>query len=374
MLLYHGFPRGAFRRFGQEVANEIGVRQLGLIKRHGLLLTPEWLQIPENPLAAKRQGEPPKTRFVQRRACFTLVERPDLWMGRGSVPQSHAELFGPFGIGLKSADARRLGAVPVYYMYHAFDGCTSEPSDINVSRELLFNLRELRSVAIALARIEAKAAHPQRRVLDSGLLDRLGYVLEGDPEIRKRVDALHRRKARNLMWFLDTDRNPAWSLVQLIDIMFSLFQTTDFADPDQYGLREQNAYYRQREWRIVHFMSPHLRCQRLGCDSDLDGAEAMTVEERRAIRDDLKCLNGEFFDKRRLNESALLRGTRDDGGMVIGREFFSFVEEVICPYAVAPEVASVLGASDFEAATVYSRPAASGETCKAAVFTRRSRQ
>ena len=267
MLVYHGFPRGLRRELGERQSNDIGVAQLEAIRQYGLLLTPEWFDIPENPLAAKREGEAPTTRFLQTRASFTMVERDEL-TGPANCAEaaSHIELFGDFVIGLKSSDARRLGAVPVLYTYDTFGGANSDHDDINLTREILFNLRELRSVAIALARLEAKAANPERSALDAGMLDRLGYVLQGDPGIRRRIDAIDRRKADEVLQFLDTDRGPAWSLVDLLEITFNLFQIADFHESDRHGLRLENAYYKQREWRIVRLYNPRLRCQRLGSD------------------------------------------------------------------------------------------------------------
>lgn len=344
MLLYHCFPRGAI---GQSCSNRIGLEQLKTIKEYGLLLTPESFFIPENPLAAKHDGESPKMEFLQARACFTLVEREELLMARAPDNISHFELFGDFAIGLKPADARKLGAVPVFYVYDVFGGDSESSRDINLTREILFNLRALRSVMIALARLEAIAAIPSRslRTLNVAMLDRIGYVLQGDPIVRRRIDQVDRRKAREAVDLLDTDRGPAWSLVDLIDITLDLFQTADSRNSG--GLLRQHAYYQQREWRIVRSFNPCLRCQRLGSEFELDGPEAMTPDERQGLRKRLTDLNPKFFNDNRLENSAILRGTKDHDGTK-ATDFFGFVEEIICPSTVASDVKELDERSEFE--------------------------
>lgn len=362
MLLYHCFPRGATDRFGQLRSNQIGVEQIETIKKYGLLLTPELFSIPENQLAAKHEGESPKVEFFQARACFTLAEREELLMARDPDNMSHFELFGDFAIGLKPADARKLGSVPVFYMYDAFGGCPEISHGVNLSREILFNLRELRSVMIALARLEAKAEIPGRDTLDVAMLDRIGYVLQGDPIVRRRIDRVNHQKAREAVDLLDTDRGPAWSLVDLIDITLNLFQTADSKDSD--GLR-QHAYYQQREWRIVQLFNPFLRCQRLGSGFELDGIAAMTPDERRDLRKRLTELNPGFFNESRLENSAILRGTsdRDDAKAT---DFFEFVEEIICPSAVASYVKELDERDEFEQSPINEK--------KQVVFERRARR
>lgn len=151
--LFHAFP-GASRRssakIGRREAVHQGIAQLELMMRYGLLLTPEPLEIPVNEAARFSDWEPPKTVFRQARACFTLVEdREELWLDRRldefGERTSHVSLFGEFAVGLDPIRARALGAVPVIYFYSG-DGLIHT----RVPHEVLFTLRELRSVAIAL--------------------------------------------------------------------------------------------------------------------------------------------------------------------------------------------------------------------------------
>ena len=363
MLLYHCFPRGTTERFGQLRSNQIGVEQIKTIKKYGLLLTPESFSIPENPLAAKHEGESPKVEFLQARACFTLVEREELLVARDPDSMSHFGLFGDFAIGLKPADARKLGAVPVFYVYDAFGEDPENSRDINLTKEILFNLRELRSVVIALARLEAKAKIPDRKTLDIATLDKIGYVLQGDPIVRRRIDQVDRRKAREAVDLLDTDRGPAWSLVDLIDITLNLFQTADSKNSG--GLLRQHAYYQQREWRIVRLFNPCLRCQRLGFELELDGIEAMPPDERRDLRKRLTEINPGFFNDSRLENSAILRGMSDHDGAK-ATDFFEFVEEIICPSAVASYVKELDERDEFEQSSMNDK--------KRVLFKRRSRR
>ena len=179
-LLYHAFPgpsRGV--RGDHPEVPDLGVAQLDLMMRYGLLLTPETLRIPPNDDA--RNCEPPTVEFRQARACLTLVEsRAELWqetrLDEYGRPTSHVSLFGEFAVGIDPIRARELGAVPVIYFYSGGDAAHGR-----VSHEILFTLRELRSLAIALARLEAKAGIEGRDTLGTATLDALGYVLQGEP-------------------------------------------------------------------------------------------------------------------------------------------------------------------------------------------------
>ena len=326
-LLYHAFPgpsRGV--RGDHPGAPDLGVAQLDLMMRYGLLLTPETLRIPPNDDARNR--EPPTVEFRQARACLTLVEsRAELWQetrfdeyGR---PTSHVSLFGEFAVGIDPIRARELGAVPVIYFYSGGDAAHGR-----VSHEILFTLRELRSLAIALARLEAKAGIEGRDTLGTATLDALGYVLQGEPIVRKRVDAACPGPARVAVDLLDTDRRPAWNLVDMIDAMFDLFQTAD-----SHSCPESLAYYHEREWRIAPLFSAGVRCRRLRAEIARGETELPPwVAELRAR---LRSLDGDFFTDEVLDDSAILHGTQDVA-------FFDFVEEVVCPAESAAAVGGLL--------------------------------
>src|SRR5882757_349348 len=99
--LYHSFPRR-----GANTAEEVdkGLNILACIRDFGLLLLPESIEW-SLPLKSK----PPRTiPFVQSRVCFTDLTPAEL-------PQ-HAETFGHFALEFEMESARRLGAVPVFYV------------------------------------------------------------------------------------------------------------------------------------------------------------------------------------------------------------------------------------------------------------------
>ncbi|MDE0000054.1 MAG: hypothetical protein OXQ89_20105 [Rhodospirillaceae bacterium] len=298
--------------------------------RYGLLLTPEILTIPINKAAQNR--EDPTTEFRQARACFTLVEdRNELWLNKRldelGRATSHVSLFGEFAVGIDPIRARDLGVLPVIYFYSGTDSAHD-----TVSHEILFTLRELRSLAIALARLEAKAGIPDRDTLDAAKLDAIGYVLAGDPIVRNRIVATNRCSARAAVDLLDTDRRPAWALVDWIDAILDLFQTADSRSS-----AESLAYYQEREWRVAPLFSAGVRCRRLRLDK-VSGEKALPawVPE---LRGELRSLDGEFFTEEVLNESAVLYGTHN-------RRFFEFVEEIVCPAEVAESVARLLDPSE----------------------------
>lgn len=331
-LLYHAFP-GASRSAGNEQRNTLhqGIMQIDLMMRYGLLLTPEILTIPLNKVAKNREA--PKTKFCQARACFTLVEnREELWLNKRldefGQSTSHVSLFGEFAVGLDPIRARECGALPVIYFYSGGDSAHK-----TVSQEILFTLRELRSLAIALARLEAKARIEGRDTLDAATLDAIGYVLAGDPVVRERIHATDQDAARAAVELLDTDRRPAWTLVDWIDAMFDLFQTADSSSSP-----ESLAYYQEREWRITSLFSTGVRCRRLRLDKTSGERELPTwVPE---LRSKLRSLDSDFFTEEVLNESTILHGTQD-------RTFFDFIEEIVCPAEAAAGVANLLHTNEF---------------------------
>ena len=161
-------------------------------------------------------------------------------------------------------------------------------------------------------------------------LNRIDYKLHGDPIVRQRIEQVEPEKAREAVDLLDTVRGPAWSLVDLIDITLNFVQTAD-------SKKEQHEYYQQREWRIVQLFNPGLRCQRLNPDlKDLDTSVELPDREHYDLCRRLLEINPEFFMKmNRLRDSAILRGTSRDAG---AKDFFDFVQEIICPRDIADEV------------------------------------
>lgn len=329
-MLYHSFPRPSAKKVDNCEANEIALRQLESFIEWGLILTPEILVLPANPQADN--VEPPETKFPQARACFTLAERSELTdvtarRDRYGATKSHSDLFGTFAIGLDPLEARYLGAVPTIYFYRT-------DNKVNVSFEMLYHLRELRSLAIALSCIERKAEIPGRDVLDPKVMSELNMQLKGDPDVAKTIEETSIQDARFALRFFDTDRPPAWNLVDWIDGILDFCQT---ADSDK--LDGSLSYYQQREWRIIHLFSHAVHVHRLGSLSWLDGSAEMPARERKRLIKSLKAKNSKFFTNERIEGCSLLQGARFEGRDV---PFFDFIREIVCPSSARSEVSNIL--------------------------------
>ena len=112
--------------------------------------------------------------------------------------------FGEFAVGIDPTRAREFGAAPVTYVYSGGDSAHAR-----VSHEVLFSRGALRSLAIALARLEAKAGIEDRDTLDRDA-GRCRLRFGGKTIVREQVDAVDRRTTRAAVDLLDTDRRPAW--------------------------------------------------------------------------------------------------------------------------------------------------------------------
>ena len=222
----------------------------------------------------------------------------------------------------------------------------SDSGDVNLSLEMLFALRDLRTLLVAIAWVEAKAYASLDYIMPCGLLKRFGYVLEEEPEVLKCINDLDKPTASRIANALDTDREPAWNLVGWVDILFGLFQSVDGRESAR---RYGHEYYEQREWRIGQLFGPHVSCSRLNADvSGLDGNAALSARERECLRADLRALDPLFFTEERLDGSAVLRGTADKNGRT-DTPFFRLVAEVICPGEAEREVAALVKQFGLEA-------------------------
>src|SRR3990172_2372166 len=99
-FVYHSFPR-RFAGKSDEVAK--GLEVLRLVKRLGLLLTPEiteWTEL----LSDGTSSHP--WNLAQKRCCFTDLAPFELL--------EHSKYFGSFALEFEPAVLRRLGAVPVF--------------------------------------------------------------------------------------------------------------------------------------------------------------------------------------------------------------------------------------------------------------------
>jgi hypothetical protein len=102
-FFYHSFPR----RRGSEETYEVekGLTILRLMKKMGLLLTPENIKWPD--VSSEGSLSEPWT-IVQIRCCFTELGPTELLQ--------HAEVFGHFAIEFEIKVLPRLGAIPVFYL------------------------------------------------------------------------------------------------------------------------------------------------------------------------------------------------------------------------------------------------------------------
>lgn len=316
LRLYHSFPRISAVSGNAETEAGIGVLR-GLIE-HGILLTPEILGIPPNHRASTKR---PRIEFPQERACFTLASLEDLLVPPGTVGRkvdSHLGRFGDFSIGLDPIRARSLGVIPTFYFYHS--------DSANIGYEILFRLRELRTLMVALARIEARAAIPGRDSLSESKLEEIGFTLEDQPKLNDELSKLSPNIAKAVVDALDTDRVPAWNLVDWIDILLSHFQLAD-SQKNPGSLY----YYQQREWRIVRLFAEHIQCYPIS----LDRQSKYPKYERAALLELLGQISPEFFSKQRVNNTSVLIGTRD-------QSFFDFVEEIVVPVDCKRQVMDLL--------------------------------
>lgn len=94
--LYHSFPRGP-----RKDDSTYGLAVLESILDIGLLITPEEAKAP-------RCAQMSKKLFLQRRLCFTALNRKEL--------PRHADTFGPFSFEFDPADLRDFGVLPAFYL------------------------------------------------------------------------------------------------------------------------------------------------------------------------------------------------------------------------------------------------------------------
>ena len=315
MLLYHCFPR----RYSGDP--DRALEQLKIMMEFGLLLTPEVLDIGQ--MQTNKCVWLQESKIQLECASFTLVDRRELWSPKYKAKgvtlekqQSHFDLFGEFAIGIDPADARNLGASPVYYFY---TDKGDEDNGINIPYLVLLCLLELRTLAISLARVEARAMPNDNDIYSTRLLNMLGYVLSSEDELEDRVQSISKEEARAAISLLTQKRTPAWNMVDRISIILNFFQGTDYPG------RENNLeYYRQREWRITRFFGPGLGFYRLGARSRLDGQAQLPEEYQMQLKEQLLALDEEYFTTNRFDSCSILYSFNK-------QPFFRYVKEIVVP-------------------------------------------
>lgn len=282
MKLFHAFPRLPHRRdsAGRIIRNSPtdedrikGLEILRLILTHGLLCTPEKFKLYPNYNTENKEKQrclrenTPHDELVQSRACFTLVDtlelskEYELSQGQLTRHEAHIDLFGEFAVGLDPVEARALGIMPtVYYYKHDIGDPFTRRAGLGV--QIVERLDEIRSLFSILSYIEAKAnagdgddmTFPAPEVLKS-----LGIQVRYESEIEAEIAKIKAKDASFIFRLFNTDRVPAWNLVDFVEIMLSLYQTTDSTIEDA-----PLAFFQQKEWRLVHHMMEGLRWFGLG--------------------------------------------------------------------------------------------------------------
>jgi hypothetical protein len=270
MNLFHAFPRprgladvDAGLKPGGWTQEDLekGLEILRLILTHGLLCTPEKFKLYPNYKTENRYkrnfvttGEP-HDRIVQSRGCFSLVDTPGLskeyeLMLSGKVRYAaHSDLFGPFAIGVNPLEAREFGAMPTVY-YYRHDLGPAGLRTAGLGSQIIERLDELRGILTVLSYVEGiakRGTSDEEYFPPADRLKRMDIKIRYQDEIEADLERLGGVAANRIFDLFNTDRVPAWNLLDFVEIMLSLYQTTDSAKEDA-----PLSYFNQREWRVVH--------------------------------------------------------------------------------------------------------------------------
>jgi hypothetical protein len=280
MKLFHAFPRRPRRTLpsGDDVRSPVsdpgsrkGLDILRSILTHGLLCTPEKFKLYPNYNTENKEKQQfllnhqPHDEIIQSRSSFTLADALELSKEYELIQNqtrsyaAHTDLFGDFAIGLDPIEARALGIMPTVY-YYRHDVETTFARTAGLAPQIIERLDEIRSLFSVLSYIEAKANPDAEDVfLPPGQLRSLGIHVKHQKDIELALSKIKRRHAAFIFQLLNTDRVPAWNLVDFIEILLSLYQTADSTIEDA-----PLAFFQQKEWRLVHHRMEGLRWVGLG--------------------------------------------------------------------------------------------------------------
>ena len=357
MKLFHAFPRPPHRKDaeGKIVRDQPtdddrykGLEILRLILTHGLLCTPEKFKLypnyeTENEEKLKfLQAKTHHDEIVQSRACFTLLNTLELTERHETREEAHTDLFGEFAIGLDPLEARALGIAPTVYYYRHDLGAGSRRT-AGLGAQIVERLDEIRSVFSVLSYIEAQAnagiddvAFPSAQKLKE-----MGIRVKFQKDIEAALAGLTTREAALIFRLFNTDRVPAWNLVDFIEIMLSLYQTTDSTIEDA-----PLAFFHQREWRLVHHMMPGLIWFGLGNQSHRSDPWAQEFRnDRREIR--------RFISGASHKSESDLAWYFDYGWVLAGtetRHFRDFVRQIVVPEKFCQATSDLIKSIPFESA------------------------
>jgi hypothetical protein len=323
MKLFHAFPRPEHKTnsAGSVVRNpptdedrRRGLEILRLILTYGLLCTPERFMLYPNygtDNEEKRkyleQGKP-HDEIIQSRACFTLVNSLDLskeyeLSQNGQIRYStHTDLFGEFAIGLDPVEAREIGVMPTVY-YYRHNVRRSFETIAGLGGQIVERLDEIRNVFSILSHIEAiphqgterEELHPPPHELK-----RRGIKIRYESDIEAELAKIKAEEAALIFRLFDSDRIPAWNMVDFIHIMLSLYQTTDSTIEDA-----PLAFFQQREWRLVLHMMEGLKWFSLG--SHPENRDLWANDFKSARKEIRKFVLKDYLYKKRSRSRCLTR-------------------------------------------------------------------
>ena len=309
MTFLHSFPRVFATRTDDisptHVSHENTVMSRGIeilrsISTFGLICTPEWLRFPVH----KRQGlDGPDLafnldlgRFSQSRFCVTAVNVTELHGGyvqsgfaETKHAISHANVFGPFAIGFSDDVAREIGFMPTIYFSpknsHGVSG--QQPSYIGLNSQLLQSLLDIRNVIKSLLILE-HAYSKRYKTNDLHTLDLTDTLDDSGEDLPalENVKSLDKRELDLLTQLFDFKRLPALYLLDHLEIILSLFQSTEDIKSDV-----PLNFFRQREWRLVQHFRSDLYWYSLGDHAELkDENRLARLADKTELRIKLKKL------------------------------------------------------------------------------------
>jgi hypothetical protein len=363
MKLFHAFPRPPHHRDpAGKVVRDLptdddrrkGLEILRLILTHGLVCTPEKFKLYPNYHTENKEKQKflrAKTHhdeIVQSRACFTLMDALELTQSQPTRDATHIDLFGEFAIGLDPIEARALGITPtVYYYKHDLGDPSTRTAGLGT--QIVERLDEIRSVFSVLSYIEARAnsrmdndAFPPTEMLKS-----MGIHVRYQSDIEMELAKLKTEDASSIFRLFNTDRVPAWNLVDFVEIMLSLYQTTDSTIEDA-----PLAFFHQKEWRLVHHMMTGLIWYGLAQHSTRRDPWAVEFEsDVKAIRKFIRRASprkSEDYLTWFLNHCWVLAGTEE-------LHFRDFVREIVVPETFYKHAMDIVDSLPFKVRPVITK-------------------
>lgn len=226
--LFHSFPRP--RGLPPEAELLLGRSVLESIFDLGLLLTPETITYP---LVLDGRVDYGRGSVVhQLRACFTLIEADEV--------VDHGVSFGVFSLEFDVDVLRSIGAFPVIYVPQPVLPHPA-PADLSVVGNNL--VHQVRDVAILLQELMQ---------LEEAVAGAAGAGVEKlEVTTARKHGTVTTESAEMLLDYLLGSKVSFANLYHLMEVLAHFFYHADSARRDQYVLRNDLAYYGQREWRVI---------------------------------------------------------------------------------------------------------------------------